>query len=253
MNDQPVTPGIIVMDKPEGPGSTGMVRLVKGRLRAGGAPKKVKVGHGGTLDPLASGVVVVLVGKATKLCDIVMAGEKRYLAGIDLSAVTPSLDRETERTEVPVDQPPTRAMVEAAAATFVGHIEQVPPAYSALWIDGKRAYNMVRAGEMPEMQSRAAHVLGVRVMSYAWPQVVLDIRCAKGVYIRSIARDLGALLGTGGMLSWLRRTQVGRWSIRDAVPPWRLPREIDPWDDSGQLVRDVSGLMPARPSDPTFH
>lgn len=240
MDDKPVTPGIIVVDKPEGPGSTGMVRLVKGRLRVGGAPKKVKVGHGGTLDPLATGVVVILVGKATKMCDEVMAGDKRYLAGVDLSAFTPSLDRETEREPVEVDSPPSLAQVEAAAAEFVGDIEQVPPAYSALWIDGKRAYDLARKGELPEMKPRPATVHGIDVLAYRWPMVTLDIRCGKGVYIRSIARDLGVTLGTGGTLMWLRRTQVGRWMIKDAVSPDGLPKELDPYtgyDTPGSVLR----------------
>ncbi|MEM9372992.1 MAG: tRNA pseudouridine(55) synthase TruB [Planctomycetota bacterium] len=242
MDARPVTPGIIVMDKPEGPGSTGMVRLVKGRMRAGGAPKKVKVGHGGTLDPLATGVVIVLVGKATKMCDEVMAGDKRYLAGVDLSAFTPSFDRETQREPVDVDAPPSRAAVQAAVSRFVGEIEQVPPAYSALWIDGRRAYDLARKGDLPEMKPRPATVHGIDVLAYNWPMVTLDIRCGKGVYIRSIARDLGVLLGTGGTLMWLRRIQVGRWTIRDAVAPGGLPEVLDPYADSaarGCVLRPV--------------
>jgi len=242
MDDRPVTPGVIVMDKPEGAGSAGMCRLVKGRLRAGGAPKKVKVGHGGTLDPLATGVVVVLVGKATKMSDAVMAGDKRYLAGVDLSAFTPSFDRETEREPVDVPTAPTIEAVRAAATEFVGNIEQVPPAYSALWIDGKRAYKLARAGDAPEMKSRPATVHAIEVLAYNWPMVTLDIRCGKGVYIRSIARDLGVTLGTGGTLMWLRRTQVGRWMIRDAVSADALPKILDPWtayDAPGNVLRAV--------------
>lgn len=244
MDAKPVTPGVIVMDKPEGPGSTGMVRLVKGRLRAGGAPKKVKVGHGGTLDPLATGVVIVLVGKATKMCDEVMAGDKRYLAGVDLSAFTPSFDRETEREPVEVASPPSLAQVEAAVKKFVGDIEQVPPAYSALWIDGKRAYDLARKGDLPEMKPRPARVHGIEVLAYDWPMVTLDIRCGKGVYIRSIARDLGVALGTGGTLMWLRRTQVGRWTIKDAVSPDGLPEVLDPYagyDAPGGVLRRPTG------------
>lgn len=233
MDDRPVTPGVIVMDKPEGAGSAGMCRLVKGRLRTGGAPKKVKVGHGGTLDPLATGVVVVLVGKATKMSDAVMAGDKRYLAGVDLSAFTPSFDRETEREPVDVAVPPTIERVREAVTEFVGDIEQVPPAYSALWIDGQRAYHLVRAGKAPEMKARPAVVHSIEVLAYHWPIVTLDIRCGKGVYIRSIARDLGVTLGTGGTLMWLRRTQVGRWTIREAISPESLPREMNPWASHG--------------------
>lgn len=227
------------MDKQEGVTSAGLCRLVKGRLRAGGAPKSIKVGHGGTLDPMATGVVVILVGKATKMCDAVMAGEKRYLAGIDLSAVTPSDDRETERTLIEVAEHPSSDRVRAAAARFVGEIDQTPSAYSALWIDGKRAYEMARKGKEVTMTPRRVVVHACTVLEYAWPMVTLDIRCGKGVYIRSIARDIGVALGTGGTLMWLRRTAVGPWTIRESVPGWSLPKAIDPWDETGAVVRPI--------------
>jgi tRNA pseudouridine55 synthase len=247
MEQRAPTAGVIVMDKQEGVTSAGLCRLVKGRLRAGGAPKSIKVGHGGTLDPMATGVVVILVGKATKMCDVVMAGEKRYLAGVDLSAVTPSDDRETERTLVEVADHPSVDQVRAAAARFVGEIDQTPSAFSALWIDGKRAYEMARKGQEVAMVSRRVVVHACTVLEYAWPMVTLDIRCGKGVYIRSIARDLGVALGTGGTLMWLRRTAVGPWTIKESVPGWSLPRAIDPWDETGAVVRPVEvapGLEP---------
>lgn len=234
--------GVIVMDKPERVSSAGLCRLVKGRLRAAGAPKSVKVGHGGTLDPMATGVVVILVGKATKRCDEVMAGEKEYLAGVDLSAFTASDDRETERAEVVVDTPPTIERVRAAAAGFVGSIDQVPPAHSAIWVDGRRSYKMARAGEAVEMAPRRIEIHAIRVAAYDWPMVTLSVRCGKGVYIRSLARDLGLALETGGTLAWLRRTRVGRWSIRDAVTPERIP---DPLDATGfASVAAEGGLDP---------
>ncbi len=222
--------GVVVMDKPEWVSSAGLCRLVKGRLRKAGAPKSLKVGHGGTLDPMATGVVVVLVGKMTKRCDEVMAGEKAYLAGVDLSAFTASDDRETEREVVEVDRPPTRGEVEAAAAGFVGEIDQKPPAHSAIWIDGKRAYKLARRGDEVEMAARRVVVHAVRVLAYDWPMATLEIRCGKGVYIRSIARDLGVALGTGGTLAWLRRTRVGPWTIREAVTPerWKLDALVTP-------------------------
>lgn len=222
--------GVIVMDKPERASSAGMCRLVKGRMRAAGAPKSVKVGHGGTLDPLATGLVVILVGKATKRSDEVMAGEKEYLVGVDLSAFTASDDRETERAEVAVETPPTIERIREAAAGFVGAIEQVPPAHSAIWVDGRRSYKLVRAGEAVELAARRIEVHEIRVLAYDWPIVTLAVRCGKGVYIRSLARDLGVVLGTGGTLAWLRRTRIGRWSIRDAVTPDRVP---DPLGASG--------------------
>jgi tRNA pseudouridine55 synthase len=217
---EPVS-GVIVMDKPEGVSSAGMCRLVKGNMRARGAPKSIKVGHGGTLDPLATGVVVILVGKMTKRCDEVMAGEKEYLAGVDLSAFTASDDRETEREVVEVGTVPTIEAVRAASAGFVGEIRQVPPAYSAIKVGGRRAYQEVRAGRAVVMEARTVVIHEIRVVAYDWPLATLWIRCGKGVYIRSLARDLGVSLGTGGTLAWLRRTRVGEWTIRDALTPER--------------------------------
>jgi tRNA pseudouridine55 synthase len=249
MEQRAPTAGVIVMDKQEGVTSAGLCRLVKGRLRAGGAPKSIKVGHGGTLDPMATGVVVILVGKATKMCDVVMAGEKRYLAGVDLSAVTPSDDRETERTLVEVADHPSVDQVRAAAARFVGEIDQTPSAFSALWIDGKRAYEMARKGQEVAMVSRRVVVHACTVLEYAWPMVTLDIRCGKGVYIRSIARDLGVALGTGGTLMWLRRTAVdhGRSRRRCRAGPCQGPstRGTRPgrWCDRSRSRRALNRMV----------
>ena len=221
MDHAPVS-GVIVMDKPERVSSAGLCRLVKGCLRRDGAPKSIKVGHGGTLDPMATGVVVILIGKATKRCDEVMAGEKEYLVGVDLSAFTASDDRETDREMVAVETPPTLDRVRAACAGFVGEIDQTPPVHSAIWVDGKRSYDLARAGNEVALASRRVTVHEVRVMAYVWPHLTLHVRCGKGVYIRSIARDLGGVLGTGGTLVWLRRTRVGVWSIADAQTPERV-------------------------------
>jgi len=214
----PSPSGLLVIDKPEGLTSMDVCRRVRARLRRGGAPKGVKVGHGGTLDPLATGVLVVLVGGATKMCDRIMAGEKRYLADVDLSAFSTTDDAEGERTEVRVERAPTREAVEAAGARFVGAITQVPPAYSAIKVGGRRAYRMARAGEVPEMEPRPVTIHAIDLLGYEWPHALLDVRCAKGVYIRSLARDLGRALGTGGVLAGLRRTAVGEFTIDRAVP-----------------------------------
>lgn len=230
--------GVIVMDKPERVSSAGLCRLVKGRLRALGAPKSLKVGHGGTLDPMATGVVVVLVGKMTKRCDEVMAGEKEYLVGIDLSAFTASDDRETERVAVEVAEPPGEDAVREAVGGFVGPIDQVPPAHSAVWVDGKRSYDLARKGREVELKARRVEIHEITVLSYAWPMLTLRVRCGKGVYIRSLARDLGVSLGTGGTLAWLRRTRVGAWGIRDAVSPGRWKAEAGTRDDRGVLRAD---------------
>lgn len=222
--------GLLVIDKPLRRTSMDVCRIVRARLRTGGAPKRIKVGHGGTLDPLASGVLVILVGRATKLCDQVMAGAKRYRAEIDLSAFTPSDDAETERQEIHVLRPPSLVEVEAAVGEFIGNIQQAPPDHSAIMIDGRRAYRIARAGETPQFKPRSVRIDAIEILEYAFPRLILDIRCGKGVYIRSLARDLGRRLGTGGMLAGLQRTAVGRWTIDQAVTLQELPDPLAPED-----------------------
>ncbi|VAX41176.1 tRNA pseudouridine(55) synthase, partial [hydrothermal vent metagenome] len=170
---QPTTPvGLLIIDKPRGPTSMHVCRIVKAKLRRGGAPKNTKVGHGGTLDPLATGVVVVLVGRAaTRLCDQVMAGEKRYTAEVDLAHRSTTDDAEGELTEISLLRAPTREEVEAVCAQFVGTIDQKPPAHSAIWIDGQRAYKLARAGEAPEMKARPVEVHAIEVVGYEFPRL----------------------------------------------------------------------------------
>ncbi len=227
-HETPAISGILVIDKPLGPTSMQACARVRGALKAGGAPKRIKVGHGGTLDPLATGVLVILVGKATKLCNDIMAGEKRYETTIDLSRTSPTDDLEAETTEVPVASPPTRADIEAALTHFVGEIQQRPPAHSAMKVDGKRAYELARAGELTELEPRPVTIHAIDITGYDWPTLTLDIRCGKGTYIRSLARDIGKHLGTGGVLAALRRTQVGQFTIEQSTPLHDLPRTLNP-------------------------
>lgn len=223
----PTPAGLLVIDKPLGLSSMSVCRVIKGKLIKGGAPKNTKVGHGGTLDPLATGVVVVLIGRAaTRLCDEIMAGEKRYVAEVDLGHRSTTDDREGELTEICVLRAPTRGEVEAACSRFVGTIDQAPPAHSAIWIDGERAYKLARAGEAPEMKPRPVTIHSIEILEYAFPRLVLDIRCAKGTYIRSLARDLGVTMGTGGMLAGLRRTAVGEFSIDHAQTLEEVPEPL---------------------------
>jgi len=224
--------GLLLIDKPIGPTSMQVCRVVRRRLVNAGASRRVKVGHGGTLDPLATGLLVVLVGRATKLCERVMAGEKRYLADVDLSRSSASDDHEGDLTIVNVDRIPARADVEAACAGFVGPIMQTPPAFSAMMVGGQRAYKLARAGRAPTMEPRPVVVHSIDLSAYDWPIASLDIRCGRGVYIRSLARDLGAALGVGGMLHSLRRTAVGPFGIDRAV---RLDDVPDPLEQ-GDLV-----------------
>ena len=218
--------GLLLVDKPVGPTSMAVCARVRGALKAGGAPKRIKVGHGGTLDPLATGLIVVLVGPATKLCETIMAGEKRYKAEIDLSSTSPSDDLESEPVAVRVDHETTRTEIESVLPAFTGRIMQAPPAFSAMKIGGKRAYTLARAGRLDRLEPRPVQIHELAIVSYDWPRLVLDIRCGKGTYIRSLARDLGRSLGVGGMLSGLRRTAVGRFDVADATPLGDVPRSL---------------------------
>lgn len=226
------TSGLLVIDKPLGPTSMDVCRVVKRALIAGGAPRAVKVGHGGTLDPLATGVVVVLVGACTRLCERVMAGAKSYLADVDLSAFSTTDDAEGGRTEVEVASPPGAEALARAAAGFVGQIMQRPPNYSAIKIDGRAAYDLARSKADhsalldQRLVPRPVRIDAVSVLSYQWPRALLAVDCGRGVYIRSLARDLGTALGTGGTLAGLRRTRVGPFTIAAATPLDSVPREL---------------------------
>lgn len=222
--------GLLLIDKPEGPTSMDVCRSVRRRLVAGGAPRRVKVGHAGTLDPLATGLLVVLVGPATRLCEALMAGEKRYLAHIDLSRVSETDDREGPVREIAVADPPTLEQVRAAVARFVGRIQQCPPTYSAVKIRGQRAYRLARQDRPVTPPPRPVDIFAIDILEYSWPMLRLDVRCGKGVYIRSLARDLGLALGVGGMLHALRRTRVGSCRVEDATPLDALPPILTPSD-----------------------
>ena len=159
---QPLS-GVLLVDKPYRLSSMSIVRVVKRRLMNSGLPKSIKVGHGGTLDPLASGLMVILVGKATKLCDQIMAGRKAYVAEVDLTRFSSTDDLEGEMTPVDVATPPTIEQIHAILPRFIGTIMQRPPNHSAVWIDGKRAYDIARKGETPDIKSRLVEVLSIDV------------------------------------------------------------------------------------------
>jgi tRNA pseudouridine55 synthase len=224
--------GLLVIDKPPGMSSMQVCRIIKSRLIRAGAPKRVKVGHAGTLDPLATGVLVVLIGRATKLCDSLMAGQKRYTAEIDLSRTSTTDDREGRITELPGLKAPSLQELRVACAAHTGIIQQRPPAHSAIWVDGERAYKLARKadkgrGEAVNLPARPVQILSIDILQYEWPRLDLDIRCGKGTYIRSLARDLGASLGVGGMLVNLRRTASEPFRIDAAVPLDSLPNAMN--------------------------
>lgn len=209
--------GWLVIDKPVGPGSTQMVSAVKRALRQGGYPK-VKVGHGGTLDPLASGVLPVALGEATKLCGRMLDADKCYTFTIAFGVETDTLDAEGE-VVVRSDVRPAPAEIAALLPRFTGEIIQIPPAYSALKIEGKAAYARVRAGEEVEMKPRTVriHDLALEYGDEDGGQVTLRARVSKGTYIRSLARDIARAAGTVGHVAMLRRTRAGPFTLDRAI------------------------------------
>jgi tRNA pseudouridine55 synthase len=211
--------GWIILDKPLGLGSTQAVSAVKRNLREAGFGK-VKVGHGGTLDPLATGVLPIALGEATKLCGRMLDASKTYDFTICFGTETSGLDAEGEIVATS-DHRPSLAQVEAALAQFIGPIEQIPPAYSAIKIDGKRAYDLARAGEVVEMKSRYVTVHDLCLHSVATVDalnaVTLTADVSKGTYIRSLARDIAYAVGTVGHVTMLRRTRAGPFSVQGAI------------------------------------
>ncbi|NDJ34827.1 MAG: tRNA pseudouridine(55) synthase TruB [Chloroflexi bacterium] len=217
--------GILNVHKPVGPTSHDMVAGVRRGTR------ERRVGHAGTLDPLAEGVLILAVGEATRLLEYLTTARKRYTAHITLGKTTPTYDAEgTITAEAPVAV--TRAELDAALEGFRGAIEQVPPVYSAVKVAGKSAHARVRAGEDVELEPRSVTIYDLHVDSYDPPQLVLSLTVSAGTYIRSLAHDLGQALGCGGMLAGLVRTAVGGFTLADAVEWAALQAafEDDTWE-----------------------
>ena len=209
--------GWLVVDKPAGVTSTAVVGKVRWAFDA------KKAGHAGTLDPMATGLLVVMVGKSTRLCNALMAHRKQYETTIDLSHTSTTDDAEGTLTQVAVSAPPSLEQVRAILPRFTGEIDQVPPAFSAIHVGGQRAYHLAREGKAPQLASRKVLVHAIELLHYEWPTLTLRIDCGKGTYIRSLARDIGTTLNTGGMLTELRRTQSGDYSISQARTLVTLP------------------------------
>lgn len=208
--------GVLVVDKPVGMTSHDVVQAIRngtGLRRAG---------HTGTLDPRASGVLVILVGPAVRLSEFVSASDKRYQAIIRLGSTTDTFDADGKftRSDQPVDV--TEEKFEEVLKTFIGEIEQTPPPYSAVKVQGRKAYEMARQGEEVDLTPRKITVHHLEVLEWAPPEVVIDVHCSSGTYVRSLANDLGNALGCGAYLVGLRRTKSGRFSLRDAVPLRKL-------------------------------
>lgn len=209
--DFPFT-GVIPVDKPTGVTSRRVVDVV---ARAAGMRA---VGHAGTLDPLATGVVVVCLGHATRLVDHLHAQSKAYAATFLLGRSSPSDDLETDVEEEPSPRVPTRDEIEYAARGLRGDILQRPCDYSAVHVDGKRAYRLARKGRTPELAARPVHVARLEVTAWEWPRLALDLECSSGTFVRALGRDLALALGTRAVMASLSRTRVGPFALADAVP-----------------------------------
>ena len=218
--------GVLNLDKPAGITSAAAVAKVKRML-----PRGTKIGHAGTLDPFATGVLLLLIGKATKACEKLMGRPKRYDAVVKLGATTETDDPESP--EVPAEGvvAPDRNAVGRAVAGFVGDILQRPPVYSALKVAGRRACDRVRDGQAVQLEPRGVRVYGLEVVGYEWPLLRLRVDCGRGTYVRSLARDIGQALKVGGYLLELRRTRIGEFDVGDAVTLDRL------------VATDLAGLL----------
>ncbi len=203
--------GFLNCNKPPGMTSRDVVNIVQRRLR------KVKVGHAGTLDPLAEGVLVLGVGPAVRLVPYVQQLPKHYRATFRLGESSISGDLEGDVTKHPDLPVPSREQLETAAAGLIGRIEQTPPAHSAIWVDGRRAYQRIRAGEKFEMPKRTVEVYSLQILRYEFPEIDLDIVCGSGTYIRTIGLDLGLAAGSTAVMAHLRRHGVGPFVVTDSV------------------------------------
>lgn len=232
-----VVSGVLVVDKPIGLTSHDVVQIIR---RGTGIRR---AGHTGTLDPRASGVLVVLIGPAVRLSEYVSASDKRYQATIRLGSSTDTYDADGIMTssEVPIDEI-TEEQFNEVLEKFIGEIEQVPPPYSAVKVKGKKAYEMAREGEDVELTPRKINVYSLEVLEWDPPEVVIDVYCSSGTYVRSLANDLGNALGCGAYLVGLRRTKSGRFTLRDAVPMRRLQEAFDAGDWYRHLIPAAEAL-----------
>jgi tRNA pseudouridine55 synthase len=207
--------GVLVVDKPVGMTSHDVVQVIRKGCNIR------RAGHTGTLDPRASGVLVVLIGPAVRLSEYVSASDKRYQAVIMLGTTTDTYDADGRTlSSSPVNV--TEEQFNTELQKFVGQIEQVPPPYSAVKVQGRKAYDLARKGEEVELEPRLINVYSLELLEWAPPEVVIDVNCSSGTYVRSLVNDLGARLGCGATLTGLRRTKSGRFTLRDAVPLRKL-------------------------------
>lgn len=229
----------LYIDKPLNWTSFDVVKRIRGAVLRRIGLKKLKVGHAGTLDPLATGVMIVVTGRSTKLIEQLQSGVKEYVAEIELGATTPSFDLETEIDAIYPTEHITREKIEEILPRFTGTIMQIPPAFSACKVDGHRAYRTARKGGTVELKAKPLEIREIELINFdrdsnERPRFTIRVVCGKGTYIRALARDLGEALESGAHLTALRRTRVGNVTIDDCVSV----------DTAAALIREADAVMP---------
>lgn len=233
-NEELFNQGIVIsIDKPYRMSSFGALAHIRYLVSRRLGVKMVKMGHAGTLDPLATGVLLLCTGKATKEIDRLQASTKEYVAGLQLGATTASYDREHTVNYTYPTKHITRQLVEDTLKQFVGDIMQVPPEFSACKVDGKRAYLLMRKGKDVQLKAKPLHIDEIELLDFDPEKKTLSIRvvCGKGTYIRALARDIGQALGSGAFLTSLRRTRVGEYRVEEAVGFDDFPQWLDEFMD----------------------
>jgi tRNA pseudouridine55 synthase len=223
----------LLVDKPQGWTSFDVVNKIRHRLKRITGIKRIKVGHAGTLDPLATGLLIICTGKFTKKLTDFQGHDKEYTGTFRLGGTTPSYDSETEVDNIYPYEHITPASLEAARQKFLGTIQQVPPMFSAIKVDGQPLYKRARKGETIEIKARTVHIHEFELTNIEPPDVSFRLQCSKGTYVRSLAHDMGQVLDSGAYLTELRRTQVGDFRIEDA---WDLEELIEQLEERMDLV-----------------
>lgn len=229
---------ILVIDKPYRWTSFDAVKRLRGAVQRRLNAKRFKVGHAGTLDPLATGVLLVCTGRATKRIAELQDGMKEYVAEITFGATTPSYDLEKEIDATYPWEHITPELIAETLPKFQGHLMQVPPVFSAVKVDGKRAYNYARKGKEVEIKAKPLEIKELEVLNWEAPKLTLRVLCSKGTYIRALARDLGEAMNSGAHLTALRRTRVGDYTIDDAMS----------LDKALELIKDGPVEFPDEPT-----
>ncbi len=218
---------VLYINKPLNWTSFTLVRKLRNKLCRKLGIKKLKVGHAGTLDPLATGVMIVCTGKKTKLIESFQYQTKEYIATIKIGETTPSFDLETAVDGVFPVEHITQELVEAKLKDFIGEIEQVPPTYSACKVDGKRAYEFAREGQDVELKPKLLVIDEIELLNYSFPEIRVRVVCSKGTYIRALARDIGVALGSGAHLTALERTRIGEVTLDQCIEGSQIEEFVD--------------------------